>query len=58
MAAQRTDGLGLRLELKYCERCGELWLRGAGGESVFCSRCGAQLDEEAALLAGHGRRVA
>ena len=58
MAARPMDGLGLRMELKYCERCGELWLRGAGGESVFCSRCGAQLAEETALLEGRGRRVA
>jgi hypothetical protein len=26
-------------ELKYCERCGGLWLRPQGGEAVYCGRC-------------------
>ena len=28
-----------KLELKYCERCGGLWLRPLGGEEVYCARC-------------------
>ncbi len=28
-----------KLELKYCERCGGLWLRPQGGEAVYCARC-------------------
>jgi hypothetical protein len=28
-----------KLELKYCERCGGLWLRPQGGEEVYCARC-------------------
>lgn len=28
-----------RMELKYCERCGGLWLREIGGEAVYCDRC-------------------
>ena len=28
-----------KLELKYCERCGGLWLRPQGGEAVYCSTC-------------------
>ncbi len=29
----------LRLELKYCERCGALWLRLWGSDVVICTRC-------------------
>ena len=28
-----------KLELKYCERCGSLWLRPRGGQAVYCARC-------------------
>jgi Zn-finger nucleic acid-binding protein len=35
------------VELKYCERCGGLWLRRPGHEMVYCERCRAQ---RAALL--------
>jgi hypothetical protein len=27
------------LELKYCERCGVLWLRTVGDEEVYCPAC-------------------
>ena len=27
------------LELKYCERCGGLWLRPFGMEEVYCTAC-------------------
>lgn len=29
----------IQLELKYCERCGGLWLRPRGSELVFCGAC-------------------
>ena len=29
----------IRLELKYCERCGGLWLRPAGSDLIFCGAC-------------------
>jgi hypothetical protein len=35
----------LRLELKYCERCGGLWLRPTGGEQVYCAACGRAMAE-------------
>jgi Zn-finger nucleic acid-binding protein len=35
----------LRLELKYCERCGGLWLRPAGGTQVYCASCARQMSE-------------
>ena len=35
-----SAGSGLvRLELKYCERCGALWLRRKGSEVVYCASC-------------------
>lgn len=36
------DELGtgaIQLELKYCERCGGLWLRPKGSEIIFCAGC-------------------
>jgi len=33
------------LELKYCERCGGLWLRPQGNEGVLCEGCHRQLAE-------------
>jgi len=29
----------LRVELKICEGCGALWLRGGVGDGVYCSDC-------------------
>ncbi|MBZ5706628.1 MAG: zf-TFIIB domain-containing protein [Acidobacteriia bacterium] len=29
----------IELELKYCERCGGLWLRRRGTEEVYCPPC-------------------
>lgn len=29
----------IQLELKYCERCGGLWLRPKGSELIFCGGC-------------------
>ena len=29
----------VRFELKYCERCGGLWLREEGDEGVYCPSC-------------------
>ncbi len=33
-----------RMELKYCECCGGLLLRGVGSEAVYCARCREQLE--------------
>jgi hypothetical protein len=35
----------LQFELKYCERCGGLWLRPAGGGQVYCVACGRAMAE-------------
>ena len=33
------------LELKYCERCGGLWLRPVGGEQIYCTICSRAIAE-------------
>jgi hypothetical protein len=35
----------LCLELKYCERCGGLWLRPVGSGEVFCAKCAREVAE-------------
>jgi len=35
----------LSFELKYCERCGGLWLRPAGGGQTYCVACGRAMAE-------------
>ena len=32
-----------KLELKYCERCGGLWVRPRGSEAVYCGPCAAAI---------------
>jgi len=29
----------IQLELKYCERCGGLWLRPTESDLIFCAAC-------------------
>jgi Zn-finger nucleic acid-binding protein len=31
------------LELKYCERCGGLWLRMAGTDDLYCASCAIEM---------------
>jgi Zn-finger nucleic acid-binding protein len=33
------DSNAIQMELKYCERCGALWLRLTGSELIFCPPC-------------------
>ncbi len=35
----------VQLELKYCERCGGLWLRVRGAQSAYCSSCAVALSQ-------------
>lgn len=46
------------LELKYCERCGALWLRRSGGEESFCSVCLVQMEDAPAPRRGKKKRRA
>ena len=34
-----------RLELKYCERCGALWLRQRGIGIVYCAACASETSD-------------
>lgn len=29
----------MEVELKYCERCGGIWLRPGGGREIYCPPC-------------------
>jgi hypothetical protein len=33
----------VEVELKYCERCGALWLRPIGSQGVFCGTCAPKM---------------
>jgi hypothetical protein len=33
------EGSEIQVELKYCERCGGLWLRPQGTKGVYCASC-------------------
>lgn len=33
----------VQFELKYCERCGGLWLRPMGGGQIYCVACGREM---------------
>ncbi len=35
----RMEGGEIQVELKYCERCGALWLRPQGADGVYCASC-------------------
>jgi len=34
----------VRVELKYCERCGGLWVREGGG-GVYCNKCQPEIED-------------
>lgn len=42
-ADKGKTGSVTQFELKYCERCGGLWLRPAGGAQVYCVACGREM---------------
>lgn len=46
--AKQPTPLG-NMQLKYCERCGSLWLRRSGSAQVLCASC---KQAEAALESG------
>ena len=41
-----VDGEVIQLELKYCERCGGLWLRLRGSDHAYCATCTTQVTEQ------------
>ena len=45
-AIMEIEGLEIvRLELKYCERCGGLWMRTWGTEDVYCPSCAVEMSD-------------
>lgn len=36
---------GVAVELKYCERCGGLWLRLQGESEIYCMSCRLRMAE-------------
>ena len=46
MSSNRKDNENeVRVELKYCEHCGGLWVRERGAGVVFCEKCQPQVDD-------------
>ncbi len=47
MSTQRKDEENgtVRVELKYCEHCGGLWVRERGAGTVYCDKCQAKVAE-------------
>jgi len=39
----RMEGQEVQVELKYCERCGGLWLRPHGTDGIYCAPCRVRL---------------
>jgi Zn-finger nucleic acid-binding protein len=35
----------IKLELKFCERCGGLWLRSEGSNEVYCKQCAPDMQD-------------
>jgi ribosomal protein L37AE/L43A len=40
--AKESNG-EVRVELKYCEHCGGLWVRESGAGTVYCENCQAKV---------------
>jgi hypothetical protein len=45
----------IHLELKYCERCGGLWMRPRGSQEVYCDACLAPISELPGVRRRRGR---
>jgi len=37
--SEEGDKKLVRLEVKYCERCGRMWFRTLGSNEVYCQTC-------------------
>jgi hypothetical protein len=44
-AGKTSDANEVKFELKYCERCGGLWLRPVGSGQIYCLACGREMAE-------------
>jgi hypothetical protein len=41
----KNNSCEVRVELKYCEHCGGLWVRERGAGVVYCEKCQAKVDD-------------
>ena len=53
----RMEGQEIQVELKYCERCGGLWLRPQRTEGVYCAGCQMRLAARPTLEAAPTGKV-
>ena len=51
---ESLEDLLVAMELKYCERCGGLWLREKTIQEIYCPECAPEM---AGLPRGHAKRV-
>jgi ribosomal protein L37AE/L43A len=42
---KKGESVVVRVELKYCEHCGGLWVRERGTGEVYCEKCQAKVAE-------------
>jgi hypothetical protein len=42
-SSSKMEWQEIQVELKYCERCGGLWLRLQGNGGVYCASCDVRL---------------
>ena len=40
-----NNSVEVRVELKYCEHCGGLWVRERGAGVVFCEKCQPKVND-------------
>jgi hypothetical protein len=40
---RKSSANEVQFELKYCERCGGLWLRPVGSGQIYCVSCGREI---------------
>jgi hypothetical protein len=41
----KNESKHVQVELKYCERCGSLWLREIGAGVVYCESCQKKIED-------------
>jgi len=51
---REQDGM-VRVELKYCEHCGGLWVREKGAGVVYCDKCREKVADLPGPKKGSGR---
>ncbi|HEV2729286.1 MAG TPA: hypothetical protein VGV15_04575 [Terriglobales bacterium] len=52
----RSEANGTAVELKYCERCGGIWLRAQGESEVYCAGCRVRMAEMERPVEGRSRK--